>query len=243
MQIIVNHLHRATAGFISVGGIEPRTGKHVRPLLNGSPFSSQSLLLSKGGLFDLGCLVELGSVEPCGKNPHIEDCTYDPGSACVGDFISGANFFQLLLENAEHDIEKIFGPDLHAQGMSGWLILAGKGRASLGLLSPVDSPELWLKPRVGEPDQIRITFRDRTMTRDLPVTDLRLFADERGTPKEREIDRLNEILQEEKKIVLGLALSPVCNQNGQESKDHWLYVSGVHWPGSALWRLSENNLN
>ncbi len=230
-------------GYISVAGIDGHTGRHVRPVVVTDRLSSNHLV-SEGGIFDLGCVVQLASAQPCGTTPHIEDCTFDPAATIATDVMTGAKFFQLMLENAQHDVTSIFGPDLCAQGMSGWLVPPGKGIASLGLLAPIEAPELWLKPRAGQPDQIRITFRDRALTRDLPVTDLRLFADDFGNPKEREIERLNSIIHREKKVVLGLALTRACSRDGLDSKVHWLYVSGIHWSSTAIWRLGNiNQLN
>lgn len=240
MEIVINHLHRASPGVIGVSGLDASTGKHVTPLIIDQSLSNRHLL-TEGGFFDLGCRVDLGSAQACGQKPHVEDYTFDPKEAVARDIVSSANFFQLMLHNAEPDLKSIFGPDLQPQGMSGWLVPAGRGQASVGLLAPLDPPELWVKPRPGDADEIRLTFRDRSTTRDLPVTDLRLFLDEAGTPRESEIDKLNEIMHSERRIVLGMALSRPVKYNGQESSVHWLYVTGIHWPASAQWRLATIN--
>jgi hypothetical protein len=220
-----------SSGKIGVVGINASSGKHVRPLTAGK-IIEEALLKRAGGCFDMGEVLHLGSVTPCGSKPHMEDCVFDPQSIQRNQSMNGSKFFQLMMENAAAEMTQIFGSELKAHGMSGWMVPAGTGSASIGLLAPIEPPELWVKPRPGDSDQLRITFRDRTMTRDLPVCDLRLFHFNTDCPDEDKVDKVNDAIQSERKVVLGLTLSRL------DQNYHWLQVSAVHWRSDSVWCLN-----
>ena len=57
--------------YICVAGIDPDTGKHIRPTVRGR--LSRALLRENGGPFDIAGLVDLGEVIPVGVAPEVED--------------------------------------------------------------------------------------------------------------------------------------------------------------------------
>src|SRR5581483_288838 len=97
LEIIVNHLTRMKPGYICVAGIEPDTGKHIRPVLRYERLD-KGMLAASGGPFDIASVVELGSIAapPRGAAPHVEDLVFVRESARGVRRLTPEAFWHLL---------------------------------------------------------------------------------------------------------------------------------------------------
>src|SRR5579859_7898710 len=86
------------SGYICVAGIETVTGKHIRPVLRGR--LTNSLLVRYGGPFDMGAVVQLGSVRYEGRPPEVEDYAFEPVHAHRLSVAAPADFWSLLQRTA-----------------------------------------------------------------------------------------------------------------------------------------------
>src|SRR5262245_2299595 len=118
MQIVVNHLTRMTAPRICVAGIEPDSRGHVRPTTPANDPIERRLLNEDGGPFGIGTLVDLGEVRANPSRPESEDHLFATASATDVRQLEPDEYWQLLDEVAEDDLESIFGPDLERRGRS-----------------------------------------------------------------------------------------------------------------------------
>ena len=79
MQMLVTDMTRMNDGFVCVAGIDLATGLRVRPVTGAR--LSNSLIASKGGVFNFRRVVDLGAVQPAPTPPEIEDVSFNPGAA------------------------------------------------------------------------------------------------------------------------------------------------------------------
>jgi hypothetical protein len=78
MRIVVSHLTRMQPGFACIAGINPATGRHVRPEVPSR--IRVDMLGPNGGPFDMAVEVELGRVQPKPSPPEVEDCLVTPSA-------------------------------------------------------------------------------------------------------------------------------------------------------------------
>ncbi|MBF6592806.1 MAG: hypothetical protein IVW57_20020, partial [Ktedonobacterales bacterium] len=142
MEIVINHLTRMQPGYICVAGLDPTTGRHVRPILTGR--LSTVLLARNGGPFDMAALVDLGPTTPAGEPPAVEDQRFEPWQVRRRDTISPGAFWQSLRHVASASLAELFGSDLRAHDQS-CVVAVGAGRASLGCLVPTGQPHLTIE--------------------------------------------------------------------------------------------------
>ena len=64
-------------GYFCAAGVDPETGKHVRPVLRRGRLTID-LLSTNGGPFDVGSVLDLGSTTGTGRAPELEDHRFDP---------------------------------------------------------------------------------------------------------------------------------------------------------------------
>ena len=239
MRIVVNHLTRMRGGYVCVAGLELDGMRHVRPVLpkGALPFD---LLARYGGPFDMAELVELGIARPAPRPPHVEDHVIVAERAKSRGTLSPEEFWGLLNRVSENRLADIFGADLKSVGRSSCGTEEGKGRVSLGLFHPKDSPELYYRDRgPGGKAAIRIRIRDDDFDAILGVTDLRLYEDDHMTPDRAAIERTGRRIADAKTVVLGVGLTrPFAASNDRKDNPvHWLQVTNVHLAGDPIWRL------
>lgn len=230
MRIIVNHLTRMAPGYICVAGVNPLTSEHVRPTTFGR--LGRHLLRTLGGPFDIAAIVDIGDAVPDGIAPEVEDHHFEPSRARYYDTVTPANFWTLLNNVARPTLAGIFGPDLQRSGYN-CSVARGKGLASLGCLKPTARLRL-LCDTFGK---LRMRLSDGVVDISVPVTDLRLVADDHKTIRNDVVADLNRRLERGVSAVLSVGLSrPFAKSPGGEER-HWLQVNGIHLEDNPVWQI------
>jgi hypothetical protein len=227
MRIIVNHLTRMQAGYVCVAGINVQTFAHVRPVL--SKRLSVDLLASRGGVFALGTIVDLGHVTRCGSAPEVEDHQFHPRNAKSFREMSPKEFWDAVDFVAVDDLAKAFGSDLHAQGRT-CAVDQGRGSASLACVRAREVSLLWR----GGVLRARISVGD--IDCQPPVTDLRFFEEDHKTVKWAFANQVNMRLQQGVRVVLAAGLSRAWMKDGDTEARHWLQVNNLHLEDDPLWQ-------
>lgn len=239
MRIVVNHLTRMRGGYVCVAGLDLDGLRHVRPVLpeGALPFD---LLARYGGPFDMAELVELGIARPASRPPHVEDHVIVPERAKSRGVIPPDEFWGLLNRVSENRLTDIFGADLKLVGRSSCGTEEGKGRISLGLFRPKDSPELYYREKgPSGKAAIRIRIRDDDFDAILGVTDLRLYEGDHMTPDRAAVERTGRRIADAKTVVLGVGLTRpfAASSERKDAPVHWLQVTNVHLADDPTWRL------
>ncbi len=230
MRIVVDHLTRMRAGCICVAGIDLDTHEHVRPVLQDGQLGRR-LLLSRGGLFDIGCVVDLGHVFRMGQPPELEDHQFTPRYARRIGAMAASVYWELLEEVARPDLAALFGPGLYAHG-SGYAVDIGRGKASLGLLRLAEPPLL----TITEHGKVRIRLVDRGRTAWLSVTDLRLCEDDHTTVRVELVRHVQNRIRQGVGVILGVGLGRAWSQGADDKERHWLQVNNLHLEDDPLWQ-------
>lgn len=232
MRIVVNHLTRMQPGFVCIAGIDPATGRHVRPELPGRV--RIDMLGPNGGPFDMAVEVELGRVKPHPSPPEVEDCLVTPSALRKVRDLPADEFWRLLKSVARPRLVEIFGPGFCKHGTT-WIIEPGKGEASLGCLVPQAPPflEVCVEDYQGQPKQrIRCHVRDRDGECFPPVTDLRLYRADQKTPRHELVADLNRRMKAGVAAILSVGVTRAMGQG-----KHWFQVNNLHLRDNPIWRL------
>jgi hypothetical protein len=96
---------------ICVAGIDMQTGEHVRPTASAAAPLTRSLLRANRGPFEVGAVVDLGSVTACGRAPETEDRRFSPAAARRVEMLDPARCLELLQIASSGSLEEAFGPD------------------------------------------------------------------------------------------------------------------------------------
>lgn len=237
MRIIVNHVTRMQHGYICVAGVEPHSGQHVRPVLNGKLRLTDSLLTTHGGPFDMASLVDLGAARAVGEAPEVEDHQFSGVEARPIGVIAPATFWRLLQATARDRLADIFGPDLQQNG-STCAVPLGKGIASLGCLALASRPRLVIYEGSGSLSP-RLQFTDGVFHLAAAVTDLRLYERDYTTLRRGLIARLNERFEQGAPVILSVGLTRPWQKPGDAEERHWFQVNNIHVEDQLVWRLGE----
>lgn len=230
VRIIVTHLTRMQFPYICVAGIDPGTGKHIRPTLRGR--LTRALLRAEGGPFDIAGLVDLGEVVAEGVAPEVEDHLFRHWRARYLKTCSPSQFWAALQSAARPTLREIFGPDLEPTGHT-CSIAPGKGAASLGCLTPASAPHLAL-----EYGGLRMLVPDGAHDLSLPVTDLRLYADDYKSVRTQMVADINRSLLSGAKALLCVGLSRPFQKDGDSEPRHWLQVNNIHLEDNPIWQAA-----
>lgn len=228
MRIIVNHLTRMSPGYICVAGVEPHSGKHIRP--TGYGRLTRDLLYILGGPFDMAALVDIGNAIPDGITPEVEDHHCEPARARYLSTVTASDFWTLLETLACPALGTIFGPELQRTG-STCAVPRGKGLASLGCLKPASRPRL----EINTFGTLRMRVSDGITEASVPVTDLRLFKDDHKTIRSDVVADLNRRLERGVRVILSVGLSRPYAKPGDDEERHWLQVNGIHLEDNPVW--------
>lgn len=219
MEIVVTHVTRMSVGFICVAGIDPETGRHVRPV-TGYGRLTTAMLGRNGGPFELGRRVDLGPTRSVGRPPEVEDQLFRAEAVRVIGETSPAELARLLSAAASRNLVDIFGEDFVAQGRTA-AVDRGRGKASLGCFLPSDRPHLML-----EYGKIKISLADDVLQLVASVTDLQLYGHDHSTPDATAVDRMNaDLARVPAYICVGLSRSFM--RRGDTVERHWLQANTI----------------
>ncbi len=230
MRIVVNHLTRMRAGCICVAGIDLDTHEHVRPVLQDGQLGRR-LLLGRGSLFDIGCVVDLGRVFRMGQPPELEDHQFAPRYARrIGAMVPPA-YWELLEDVARPDLAALFGPDLYPH-RSGYAVDVGKGSASLGCLRPTSPPSL----SILDNGKVRMQIIEGGRTIRLAVTDLRLCEDDHTTARRALVQQVQDRSRQGVGVILSVGLGRPWQHPDDDKERHWLQVNNLHLQDDPSWQ-------
>jgi len=222
MQVVVNHLTRMTAPRMCVAGINPETGRHIRPTTASSDPITRSLFDEEGGPFGVGTLVELGEVRANPSRPESEDHLFTTASALAVRQLEADDYLELLGGVAEDDLGSIFGHDLERRGRS-FAIEEGNGTVSLGVLRVQQTPDL----EVDGYGKLRLKLDDIEEPAHLGVTDIRFVEADHSTLKRDVIDDVQQRMQRGVDLFLVVGLARAFIATGDDRRRHWLQVNGI----------------
>lgn len=216
-----------------VAGVDIRTGRHVRPVLRRQ--MRTAMLACHGGVFEIGAIVDLGRTRGVGRPPEIEDQLFVAKNAVAQSEMPPAEFWKLNVRSARRWLVEVFGPDLERLGYRSCVMPEGKGRASLGCFIP-EHPRLRLDVKDGR-HRVRMTFCSGHHEFDVPVTDIRLFADDHITPDRGVVEQTAKRLINEQDIVLSVGLGRAFKKTAGEPARHWMQVNNIHFASDPCWKL------
>jgi len=229
VRIVVNHLTRMRGGYICVAGIDPDTGRHVRPMAEDDNLRRPDLVGWKG-VFDMASIVDLGRTSYVGKAPELEDHRFRPRNARRDGDLAPDAFWAMLEKAAQPRLRDIFGDDLYRHGSS-FVVDVGKGRASLGCLRLARPPFLHVSTQGG----IRLSFNDQPDTPMLKVTDLRLYDFTSGRPRDDLVADLRRRMSQGVGVILSVGLTRPWQKTDEEVERHWLQVNNIHLQDNPVW--------
>lgn len=228
MRIVVNHLTRMQHGYICVAGIDPTTGKHVRPQPEDDRWRRPDLV-RQGGPFDIASVVDLGRSSYIGRAPELEDYRVRPTNARRQMDLTATEFWELLMRVSCARLREIFGDDLHRQGTS-FAVDEGKGKASLGCLLLSRPPAL----RVTAAHDVRLSFSTALDAPALKVTDLRLYEGNPVTVRREVVQSITRRIADGVTVILSVGLGRPWQKPGDVAPRHWLQVNNIHLEDDPL---------
>jgi len=231
MQIVINHLTRMRFGYICVAGIEPTSGRHIRPITK--RHMDRKLLRVNGGSFEIGSLVDLGNTRYGGRAPEFEDHNFSPDHLQHVRRLAASDFWGWLTKTSASDLRAIFGNELEEHGR-GCAINQNCGTSSLGNLRPSKISFFGLNGQ----RKLRIVISDGRFNCDLSVTDIRFYEKDHETPRLEVVQGVAERLAKGRAL-LSVSLSRAFLKDDQTAALHWLQVNNIHLEEDPLGSLFE----
>jgi hypothetical protein len=192
-------------------------------------------LRSKGGVFAIGAVVDLGPVKHVGAAPEHEDYRFDPAVAKFAGLSDASSFWKSLEHIAQLSLDSIFGDDLVKRGRWSCAVNPGCGAASLGCLKIYGTPKMSIRglgPRGG----LRLAITDPILGKlDLGITDLRYFEDDFITINERVVESAQDRIDRGVRLLLSVGLTRATVP--MENPVHWLQVNNIHLEDDPTWNL------
>ena len=208
---------------ICIAGIEVESKVHLRPVTDREQPLTRELLAESGGPFEVGALVDLGSVEAQPNCPEMEDHRFSPASAEHVRQLAGDEYLQLIDGVCHDTLEAAFGPDLHRREWK-YAVDAGHGECSLACVRAQVPPEVMIDDRYGK---VQMRFNDPDRPAFLTVTDLRLYEADQRTPQEDAIVDVQRRLQAGVGVRIMFGLARAFTAAGDDADRHWLQVNGL----------------
>jgi hypothetical protein len=207
---------------ICVAGIEPATGRHIRPITGRSHPLTRDHLRDAGGPFQLGAAVELGRVTAAPSAPETEDHWFTTDRARLHQVLEADEYLQLIDNQCGDSLEEVLGPALERREWK-YAVDAGSGESSLGCLRVRRRPDI----EISSYGRVQLRLNDSIRPAFAPVTDLRLFGSDHETPLEAAIEDLRRRMGRgvQARLMVGLARAFVAS--GDNSERHWLQVNGI----------------
>jgi hypothetical protein len=220
MYLVITHLTRMQPGFICVAGIEPDTGKQIRPVLGRC--LTRDLLHVNGGAFEIGALVDLGPTTYVGRVPEFEDHRFSVKNLRHLRRLKPDQFWSCLTRTTSPCLTDLFGEGLQERHRS-CTRPANTGKASLGHFQPETISQFgvnfWGKLRTG--------FSDAHFHPELSVTDLRLYRSDHQTVRIPMVECIANRLPKTPAI-LAVGLTRAWQKDGDPAPRHWLQVNNIH---------------
>lgn len=220
VEIVLTHLTRMHDGHICIAGLDRTSGRHIRPVTGAR--IPRSYLDRPGGKIQIGSILRFTAMTPVPSAPEVEDHQFREADSDVIGQVSDHDLWTILEAAESPDLMTIFGPSFHRAGRT-WALDEGEGSASLGVVRARERHG----PTIDAYGKVRLVFRgDDGELLNIPVTDLRLFRADDGTPDraavlelKREVDRGDVLLA----VGVGRAWAP-----DGEKRLHWLQVNNIH---------------
>jgi len=219
MRICLNHLTRMTHPRICVAGVDLETLRHIRPITGKAHTMTQDMLVENSGPFEVGGIVDLGSVTPNPSPPEVEDHWFYPDQAQRLGRLSPDEYLGLMDEIASDDLDAVLGPALLRHGWK-YAVDAGTGTASLGVLRASA-----VKIEVNDYGKLQVRLDDAEPSAYISITDLRYYDE--GTVREDTVDNTNRRIRRGADAFLMLGLARAWTKPGDDTERHWLQVNGV----------------
>jgi hypothetical protein len=226
MHIVINHLTRMQKGFMCVAGVDPDSGRHVRPVLSSQMHTD--MLACHGGPFELGYRVELGETKFVGKVPEIEDRQFEAAAARQLDRVPPDQFWQLLTDLAADSLSDVFGPDLERMGAASCGVAEFHGLRSLGCYW-AHQPQIQVQ-RTADHARIRFDFVEGPHRYRVPVTDIRLYREDHVTPDAAAVESWQAELGRCSRVLVSVGLSRAYKSSDEYPATHWLQINNLHRP-------------
>jgi hypothetical protein len=211
-----------TAPRICVAGIEPDSRRHIRPTTPANDPIDRRLLDEEGGPFGIGTLVDLGAVRANPSRPESEDHLFVTASARDVRQLDPDEYWQLLDEVAEDDLESIFGPDLERRGRS-FAIEEGRGTVSLGVLRVEETPDL----EIDGYGKLRLRLNDLDEPAHLGVTDIRFVEADHRALRQNVVQDVRRGMRAGVDLFLMVGLARAFVATGDDRYRHWLQINGI----------------
>jgi len=231
MEIVVNHLTRMQTGYICVAGLSTRTSKCIRPCLPNSRLT-EAMWSRNGGIFDLGAVVELGSVRNESTAPETEDRIFREDNLNFVEEMDPSDFWDLMYEQAETSFESIFGTELR-RVWRGYAINEGSGDSSLGCFIPEETPTLFVD-RYGK---VKLSVQNGDFQALMSVADRRLYDDARQS-RALVVSRLASRIRRGEQTILSVGLARAYQVPNDDRRRHWMQVNNIHLEDEPLWTES-----
>lgn len=221
MKVCLNHLTRMAHPRICVAGVDLDTRRHVRPITGRDHTLTRDMLVENGGPFEVGAIVDLGSIRPNPSPPEVEDHWFWPDQARHLGRLPADEYLELMDAVAHDDLATVLGPALERHKWK-FAIDAGTGTASLGVLRAEE-----VKIEVNQFGSVQVRLDDEEPQAYIPITDLRFFEDDQKAVRETAVDDANRRMRRGAEAYLMLGLARAFVARGDDTERHWLQVNGV----------------
>jgi len=182
---------------------------------------TRDMLVENGGPFEIGAVVELGSVRPNPSPPEVEDHWFWPDQARRVGRLPADEYLDLMDEIAHDDLNAVLGSALQRHGWK-YAVDAGTGTASLGVLRATA-----MRLEVSDYSSLQVRLDDMEPQAYISVTDLRYYEENQETVREDAVDDANRRLRLGADPLLMLGLAREWKRPGDDTGRHWLQVNGI----------------
>jgi hypothetical protein len=231
MYLVITHLTRMQPGSICVAGIDPDTGRQIRPVI-GRCFT-RDFLYQNGGPFQIAAAVDLGQTTYVGHAPEYEDHRIDPNSLRYLGRLTADDFWSVLRKTSKHHLAGTFGTALqHDSKTHSSTTAENTGAASLGHLCPTCPADI----SVNHWGKLRAVIHDQTSEPEISVTDIRLCRFDHQTPRLKLVADISDRLQSVPAI-LAVGLTRPFQKSDDAPTRHWLQLNNIHLQDDPLGEL------
>jgi hypothetical protein len=222
MKIVLNHITRMRDSRICVAGLDS-SGRHVRPVTSSSTRQlTRTLLIERGGPFEIGAILDLGDVSAAPRAPAIEDHHFLVTNTKRVKRLQSDEYFHLLDRVAKEDLQEIFGPDLKRRKQT-FAVDRGAGSASLGVLRVEQKIDL----TSGRYGGLRLQLGEGKTAVHLPVTDLRFVEEDHKTVRDDVVEEVRWRIGSGVQVILMVGLTRPFKVSDDDDERHWLQINGI----------------